>query len=305
MYNETLKQEYLRSLKDDTKKHTTTRLFVTTTLREQLLNKDVYSLNQEELISVLRYTIGIQYAKHEAIQKAVKDVREYKEWVKVNYPNKNVFDIPKGCITPKDIDCEEIYPYKFFKNGTDMLQTLQQIFNDGTTKGLRIILTYLLLFNGIPLDKISFIKKDQISFINHSIVIGNLKTKANTSISMIPEFIPIYQQVFELSIYQGERNREPDKDFFFPMSSNNNTRAWRASFAREVKDYDITSQKVFNENFQKKLPTQLDRKLIEINGVIYRTYLTKTTGISYASIFDKYSKDLNDIYNTFVKTFYC
>lgn len=305
MYNETLKQEYLLSLKNDTKRHTTSRLFTTTSLREHLLDKDIYSLNREELVSILRYTIGVQYAKHEAIQKAIKDMCEYKEWVKIHYPNENVPNILKGSIVPKDIDCEEIYPYKFFKNSNDYLRILQQIFDDGTTKGLRIILTYLLLFNGIPLEKISFIKKDQISFINHNIVIGDLKTKANTSISMIPEFIPIYQQVFDLSIYRGERDREPDKDFFFPMSSNNNTRTWRASFAREVKDYDITSQKVFNENFQKKLPTQLDRKLIEINGVIYRTYLTRTTGISYASIFDKYSKDLNDIYNTFVKTFYC
>lgn len=303
MYNETLKQEYLLSLKDDTKRHTTSRLFTTTSLREQLLNKDIYSLNQAELVSVMRYTIGIQYAKHEAIQKSIKNVREYKAWVKINYPNADVSDISKISISPKDIDCEEIYPYKFFKNGIDMLQTLQQIFDNKTTRGFRIILTYMLLFNGITIEFIPLLEKEQIDFEHNKFIIKRNDNSKEIAITMIPEFVEWYIEAVNMTRYQGERLRKIDNSYFFPMSSKN--RNWKSYFHKEIDRNQEQSQKVFNENFQKKLPTQLDRKLIEINGVIYRTYLTKTTGISYASIFDKYSKDLNDIYNTFVKTFYC
>lgn len=300
MYNEIYKTKYLDTLKG-TKKDTTTRLFTTTSLREYLLDKDIFSLSKEELIAVLRYTIGIQYVRHEAIQKAIKDVFEYRNWIKNNYPDEFVSEI-EGIIIPKDIDCSEIYPYKFFENGTTLLSTLQQIFDKNTTRGFRVILTYLLLFNGIPIEQIPLITKEQIDFIHKEIIIKKTVNEKDLKIAMIPEFVGWYESAFNLISYQGERLRNIDPIYLFPMSSKN--RNWQTYFHKEVNNFKDKSQKVFNSNFQNKLPILLEKKIIETNGIIYRTYLTKITGKSFLSIFDKYSKDLNDIYTTYVATFY-
>ncbi len=303
MYNLQYKTEYLKTL-NKTGQEKSSRLFKTIAVKEKKFEQDLFCFDKHTLIKVLKYTVGIKYATLEAIQRAINISLKYKHWMKINHPELSVVDIENGEISIDDIDNVEIYPYKFFKDGNDLLSILNQIFNTETTRGLCMIVTYLLIFNGLDLTTISFLKKEDMDFQKQLIHIT--KNQTDVYIHMIPEFIGFYYQVFNVTEYQGERKIRINTEYYLPLSSKK--RIWHAAFNAEVKPFLCQAQIILEHNIQKNLPTQINLKLLEINSLLYRTYCFQCSQIKefLPELNDaKPSNEIDCIYNKFLSAFYC
>ena len=299
MYNEKIKQTYIALLPNQTAQDKVLRFFKTVQYQEEIRNKDVGQMGKEELIQTLRYTIGIQYATRESIQRSVNIVKKYQKWFYVSYLNKLQDKYPSESIKAADIDDIEIYPYKFCKNGTELLELLKMVFDVQWTRQMCCVVTYLLLFNGVPFKSVIFLNKGDIDFENK--VISFSKNSVKYQVSMLPEFVDFYSQVHQIDTYKGKVNILLNPTKYIPIVKCSNV--WYSHFQREVGDILENKKSLLEKNFLVKKPVNIDNKIIALNGWLYRTYLSENTPKNYLTALDSKDKHFKT-YNKFVQVFY-
>lgn len=299
MYNEEIKQAYIMLLPNQTAKDKVSRLFKATQYQEEIRNKDIGQMKREELIQVLRYTIGIQYATREAIQRGVNIVKKYQKWFYLSCLNSLQNKYPAETIKAAEIDDIEIYPYKFCKNGTELLELLKMVFDVQWTRQMCCVVTYLLLFNGVPFKSVTFLNKDDIDFENK--VISFSKNSVKYQVAMLPEFVDFYSQVYRIDTYKGKVNILLNPTKYIPIVKCSDV--WYSHFQREVGNILENKKSLLEKNFLVKKPVNIDNKIIALNGWLYRTYLSENTPKNYLTALDSKDKHFKT-YNKFVQVFY-
>lgn len=302
LYNHQIKNEYLKTLKNQTAVAKATRVFIAVEEQEARLKQDVAEMEMDTLLAVLRYSIGIQYVLRAEIQRATTIILHYLEWIRTQ--NKFFANLPTyRKITVDEIDCDEIYPYKFFKNGNQLLNMLSKIFDmKNYTSHFGFVLGYLLLFNGIPLASMSQIRRVDVNF-EHNIIQFNYNHEKN-QIKMIPEFVNLYKQSMEMTEYHGILKKKYilNTDLFLPLSSDKGL--WHTSFTATTNKIIKSKQNIIQNNLSSKEPIFLEQKLLRLNGTLYRTYLSSIYDCSFFSNIDTNNKQMNLLYQKFINVFY-
>ena len=262
MYNEKIKQTYIALLPNQTAQDKVLRFFKTVQYQEENRNKDVGQMGKEELIQALRYTVGIQYTTRESIQRSVNIVKKYQKWFYVSCLNKLQDKYPSESIKAADIDDVEIYPYKFCKNGTELLELLTMVFDIQWTRQMCYVVTYLLLFNGVPFKSIYSLEKSDMDFKKKVICFS--KDSMKYDVPMLPELVDFYFQVSQIEEYKGKVNIMLNPAKYIPLVKVSN--AWYTQFRREIDASLETKKSLLEKNFLVKKPT------IIVNKIIYDTY---------------------------------
>lgn len=300
MYNEKIKQTYIALLPNQTAQDKVLRFFKTVQYQEEIRNKDVGQMEKEELIQTLRYTVGIQYATRESIQRSVNIVKKYQKWFYVSCLNKLQDKYPSESIKAADIDDVEIYPYKFCKNGTELLELLTMVFDVQWTRQMCYVVTYLLLFNGVPLKSIYSLEKSDMDFKKKVIFFS--KDSMKYDVPMLPELVDFYFQVSQIEEYKGKVNTMLNPAKYIPLVKTSN--AWYSKFRRGIDASLETKKSLLEKNFLVKKPTIIENKIIELNGWLYRMYLSNSTSTNYLTEIDLAKNKHSKTYKKFIQVFY-
>lgn len=300
MYNEEIKQAYIMLLPNQTAKDKVSRLFKATQYQEEIRNKDIGQMKREELIQVLRYTIGIQYATREAIQRGVNIVKKYQKWFYLSCLNSLQNKYPAETIKTAEIDDIEIYPYKFCKNGTELLELLTMVFDVQWTRQMCYVVTYLLLFNGVPFKSIYSLEKSDMDFKKKVIFFS--KDSMKYDVPMLPELVDFYFQVYQIKEYKGKVNTMLNPAKYIPLVKTSN--AWYSKFRREIDAILEIKKSLLEKNFLVKKPTIIENKIIELNGWLYRMYLSNSASTNYLTEIDLAKNKHSKTYKKFIQVFY-
>lgn len=271
------------------------RLFKTIGEKEQILQQDLFALNKEMTIQLLQETVFLNYTTLSSMREAIAQVMGYKDWVKNNLSDVDIIDF--SCAVD-DIDIPDLYPYKFFKDGKTMLQTLVDIFDINQTIEICCVATYLLYVNGLSLFDISFLERKQMDFSKQII---NIKNKQNEyKVNMLPDFIEFYQQICTIDECKGKRTFELNTNFVIPVSGEKRT--WYTNFNSRANEIIKKNQTVLEQ----KLPSNLDFRIIKQNGLLYRTYCTQfySSCNTFFTPNDEENEELDIIYSKFLQAFY-
>lgn len=271
MYNETIKQTYLNLEQDDTKRSKVERLFQTVMYSEQFYGKDIAEMSPEECLYTFRNTVSLQYCLPSEINRSINLFFEYKQWISLNMPDIQVCDFESKDLSREKIHDSALYPLKFFKDAEQFLSFLQVLFDSSAeqTRNLSYILTYALIFNGVPLDSVSLIEKTDLDF-NKKTIQFTYKGK-NYTARMINSFIELYNMMCKLNEYHGVRNNKIHANYLLPVAGK--SRQWRGAFSDETREIIESKKTWLQKNRELNKPVLLNMTRAKINGLVYRVRL--------------------------------
>lgn len=321
LYNENVKREFLKR-RNGRIKRTSELLFKLTAPYEETYDKDFYEMELSEIVFVVQETIGVLYVEKVSLNPYLQIIKLYLDWAfDCNYINqsvsKTVIDYLKQ---PHCIYSEKAYRYKFVKDEIEFLEFLDYLFPkdwvNASTSNLRLYVTELLLFNGIPINDIGYILKSNVDFDNKTISFIHQSDGESYTIKMLDFFIPMYKKIFDVSknkiliktnsSQQSDKTRNIDTKYFMALSGD------ASNFSTNISTKITLDQDRLNDLLKKnkirQKPIILKHNLVFWNGLMYRMYLSMVNKQDYCvkslDGLDERSSTVGEIFQDYYDVFY-
>lgn len=300
MDNQEIKQEYLKIKKSDSNYSKITKFFEVIQYTEQYYGRDISELDEQFCRNILENSVALYYCLPSEIDRAIDILCDYKEYVNRIHPEiPLILDRIK---LKQTINDAKFYAFKFFKNSEQFLSCINTVFDEtsGVLRNLCFITTYLLIFNGIPLDSISHIQKEDLDF-NKQIIYFK-KNQDSFVAKMIPAFVPVYKKMSTLTEYKSIRRNQFQEDFLIPVGGQ--SREWRGAFSDETNEIIKAHNAWFQMNKNHNYPISLNISNAKLNGLMCRVFLTVQQDIFYLiPEIDVCTKDTDILYYKFKEAF--
>lgn len=312
LYNEKVKNIFLETLNGRIKR-TARILFSYTAPYERLHDKDFFNMDESEIKFVIQETIGVMYVERISLKPYIQIIKLYLKWafeskfIKLDISSQ----IGNSLREHRAIYSVDSYLYKFVKDEFEFLKLMDYLFppawvNESLTN-LRTYTSFLLLFNGIPLDDIGYILKSDVNFDNKTISFIHQADKQRYSVKMIDSFIPKYKSMIKapliVKIPNSVKNKKINVNLFLALC--NESKDFKSALKEKIlREKDRTSVLLKRNKINKK-PTILKPEFVIWNGLLYRMYLSITKQTDYCvDIPDMRKSDVSRIFQEYCDIFY-